>query len=120
MTQNGQRKWRSDRIRWLLGLGLLAVLALISLGPLLGAGSGDPSPTLTVIAEPNQPEVVERVDLADAKAAHDAGTAVFVDVRSAAEYEQGHIPGALSIPGTELEDRLGELDPNAWIITYCA
>jgi hypothetical protein len=120
MAQNGQGKWRSDRLRWLLGFGLLAILALASLGPLLRAGSGEPSPTLTVIAEPNQPEAVERVDLADAKAALDAGTAVFVDVRSAAEYEQGHIPGALSIPGTELEDRLGELDPSAWIITYCA
>jgi 3-mercaptopyruvate sulfurtransferase SseA len=119
MTQDGQGKWRSDRIRWLLGFGLLAILGLVSLGPLLRPGPGEPSPTPTVIVEPNQPEVVERVSLADAKAALDAGTAVFVDVRSAAEYEQGHIPGALWIPGTELEDRLGELDPSAWIITYC-
>jgi len=119
MTQQGQGKWRSDRIRWLLGFGLLAVLALISLTPLLRSGSGEPTPTPTDVAEPEQPEVVDRVSPADAKAALDAGTAVFVDVRSAQEYEQGHIPGALSIPSAELEDRLGELDPNAWIITYC-
>jgi rhodanese-related sulfurtransferase len=36
-----------------------------------------------------------------------------------AAYLENHIPGAVSIPLTELEARFGELDPKAWIITYC-
>ena len=37
----------------------------------------------------------------------------------AAEFEQAHIPGALNIPLNDLPDRIQELDPSAWIITYC-
>ena len=35
--------------------------------------------------------------------------AVVLDVRSAAEYAAGHLPGALNIPHTELRERLGEV-----------
>ena len=34
-------------------------------------------------------------------------------------YQQGHIAGAISIPEDQLEERVKELDSNAWIITYC-
>jgi rhodanese-related sulfurtransferase len=44
---------------------------------------------------------------------------VFVDVRSQASYDLGHIPGSLSIPLDQLPGRLGELNQNDWIITYC-
>ena len=62
---------------------------------------------------------VKRISLADAKAAYDLGNAVFVDVRGEPYYSQGHIPGALSIDGDELKERMNELDPEAWIIIYC-
>ncbi len=62
---------------------------------------------------------VSRVDLAQAKSAYDSGTAVFVDVRDQVYYDNGHIPGAISIPLGEIEDRLDEIDPNDWIILYC-
>jgi rhodanese-related sulfurtransferase len=65
------------------------------------------------------PQVIQRVALEESKAAFDSGQATFVDVRSASSYEASHIPGALSIPLAELEGRLGELDPDQWIITYC-
>ena len=54
---------------------------------------------------------VTRLSLEDAKAAFDQKTAVFLDVRDADSYASSHIPGALSIPLSELPDRLGELDP---------
>jgi 3-mercaptopyruvate sulfurtransferase SseA len=60
-----------------------------------------------------------RVTLEEAKIAYDKQNAVFVDVRDANSYASDHIPGALSIPLSELPDRLGELDANTWIITYC-
>jgi len=76
------------------------------------------SPTTASAGEPTYPEV-ERVSLEDSKAAYDQGTAVFLDVRSTSSYSQGHIPGALSIPLGELQDRTSELNPDDWIITYC-
>jgi len=63
-------------------------------------------------------ETIPRVSLADAKAAYDTGQAVFVDVREAQSYAQSHIAGALSIPLEELPDRITELNPSDWIITY--
>ncbi len=43
-----------------------------------------------------------------------------VDVRSADEYEQGHIEGAVNIPVDELPARLGELDDSTGpLILYC-
>ncbi|MBZ0315187.1 MAG: metalloregulator ArsR/SmtB family transcription factor [Anaerolineae bacterium] len=44
---------------------------------------------------------------------------VVLDVRPSAEYAQGHIPGARSIPVDELEQRLGELTLGQTIVAYC-
>ncbi len=48
-----------------------------------------------------------------------AGEVVALDVRSAAEYAQGHIAGALSIPYDQIESRLAELPANREIVAYC-
>ena len=47
-------------------------------------------------------------------------TGVLVDVRSAAEYADGHLPGALNIPHTELRERLGEVPRGRTVLVYCA
>jgi rhodanese-related sulfurtransferase len=47
------------------------------------------------------------------------GEAVLVDVRPAAEFEHGHITGAISIPVEELESRLKELPKKKRIVAYC-
>ena len=70
-------------------------------------------------ATPATVEEVQRVSLADAKVAFDAGTAVFLDVRDESSFAASHIPGAVLIPVAELPTRLGELDPSTWIIPYC-
>ena len=60
-----------------------------------------------------------RVQLKDALEAYNSKSAIFVDVRGKDAYDQQHIPGALSIPLSELATRLFELPKDAWIITYC-
>jgi rhodanese-related sulfurtransferase/DNA-binding transcriptional ArsR family regulator len=45
--------------------------------------------------------------------------AVLLDVRPAEEYVAGHIPGALSIPVSELAGRIEELPESAEIVVYC-
>ena len=39
---------------------------------------------------------------------------ILLDVRSQEEYDQGHIPGAILIPDTQIKDKANELlpDPN--------
>ena len=46
---------------------------------------------------------------------------IILDVRTQAEYDEGHIPGAVLIPNTEIEDRAGgELpDKDQLILVYC-
>lgn len=46
---------------------------------------------------------------------------VILDVRTQAEYDQGHIPGAIVIPDTEVKDRAEEmlLDKDQLILVYC-
>lgn len=71
----------------------------------------------------NQPDIpypeIPRVSINDALAAHSTGSAVFVDVRAATDYAAGHVTGAISIPFDQLSDRMNELNPDDWIITYC-
>jgi rhodanese-related sulfurtransferase len=48
-----------------------------------------------------------------------ASEVVFLDVRPAEEYRAGHIPGAVSVPLEELEQRLGALPKDREIVAYC-
>jgi sulfur-carrier protein adenylyltransferase/sulfurtransferase len=43
-----------------------------------------------------------------------------LDVRQPKEYESEHIPGAKLIPLGELDDRMGDIDPQKPTIVYCA
>jgi len=46
---------------------------------------------------------------------------VILDVRTAEEYESGHIPGAILIPDTEIAQQAEEIlrDKNQLILVYC-
>ena len=80
--------------------------------------SATPAPAEPIAEEIPYPERA-RASLEEAKAALDSGSAILVDVRSAQAFAGQHIAGAVNIPTAEIETRLGELDPNAWIIPYC-
>lgn len=95
---------------------VLAAFSFLFQPPQSLAATKTPEPQHSV--EETFPEI-SRVSLVDSKTALDNGKAIFIDVRDSSAYAQAHIPGALSIPLAELEERLGELDPSQWIITYC-
>ncbi len=70
---------------------------------------------------PDDAPAVPRVSLEQLKEKLDAGAdVVIVDVRSKEEFAAGHIPGAVSIPWEEIDDRYRELPRDKEIITYCA
>jgi rhodanese-related sulfurtransferase len=61
-------------------------------------------------------------DVSDVAAALDSGSPGFVllDSRSGRAWEQGHVPGAVHLPGRELVARAdGELDRSVPVVTYC-
>src|ERR1035437_10192575 len=48
-----------------------------------------------------------------------SGQVVVLDVRPHHEYASGHIPGAVSVPVEELEQRLAELPAGVQVVAYC-
>ena len=44
---------------------------------------------------------------------------VFVDLRKPAEYGAGHLPGALSVPITEVDRRYREIPAKGRVVLYC-
>jgi rhodanese-related sulfurtransferase len=44
---------------------------------------------------------------------------ILLDVRPMVEYEASHIPGAISLPWTEVAQRQQELPPDKTIVAYC-
>ena len=113
-----------------IGGGLIIVAVLIAFTFVGGNWILDQSresPSLGEAAEDAQADSsnatsvddMERISLADARAAFELGNAVFVDVRSREAYDRGHVPGTLSIPLGELEANLHQLSKDQWILIYC-
>ncbi len=46
--------------------------------------------------------------------------AQLVDVRSAAEFAGGNVSGSVNIPLDEITLRATELDPQKWVVVFCA
>jgi rhodanese-related sulfurtransferase len=61
-------------------------------------------------------------DVSDVHAALESGRPgfVLVDSRSLESWAQGHVPGAVHLPGREIAGRAAtELDPAVPVVTYC-
>lgn len=117
MARQKKSKQKIDPSIWVILIGgLMLVVAVVVL--VIQAQQPAQSAVATENTFVPYPEV-DRVIVQDAKAAYDAGTAIFVDVRGDDLFNVGHIPGALSIPESDMESRISNLDSNAWIITYC-
>jgi len=65
---------------------------------------------------PDDVEEVEREDLLRRVA---EGSAVVLDVRPRAEYDGGHLPGAVHIPLEDLPARIEELPTDREVVAYC-
>ncbi len=61
----------------------------------------------------------EPVDGPELLARMGRGEVVVLDVRPPAEFRAGHVPGARSIPLSELRSRLAELPPHVALVAYC-
>lgn len=70
----------------------------------------------TFLTARDQLEPVGREDLLERAR---AGAVLVLDVRPSDEYRAGHIPGAVSVPVKELENRISELPAAKEIVAYC-
>ena len=79
-----------------------------------------PLPATEEASIPTTVSQVPRIKPQELKEKLDAGEDVIVvDARSREDYESLHIPGALSIPLPEVEERNGELPQGREIVLYC-
>ncbi len=62
---------------------------------------------------------LEPVSRADLLARLRDGIVTVLDVRPEDEFDLGHLPGAMSVPLSALEQRLAELPKNQEIVAYC-
>jgi phage shock protein E len=103
------------RAGWLCGV-LLAAL------PALPALADAPATSSTVTNAAVAPAASFRtIDAAALQVRNGQAGLVVLDVRTAAEYAEGHVPGAINVPYDEVEARLGELDAmrGSEVVVYC-
>ena len=104
----------------LIGLGIIAGLIINAVRPqpLPWAGSWSPSD----LAE-SRLHNLPSVSLEQARSLYQAGKAVFLDTRDPLSFEEGHIPGALSVPLEDVENYIQQLQTLAAkefiVIAYC-
>ena len=67
----------------------------------------------------NDPAALEPLTREELRVRLAANAVVALDVRPLAEYTQGHIADAISIPFDQLEARLAELPADCEIVAYC-
>jgi predicted sulfurtransferase len=102
----------------LLPIILLSAVVVLSIGVLILAQNLREAE----IENPGQyadQDQIPRITVNEANQAVLDGEAVIVDTRSESQYQASHIAGAISVPIDQVEDRLDELDPDQWYITYC-
>lgn len=97
-----------ELLRGLAGIGLDRVAGVAGLD-VLDTWAAERSPLQTIAA----------IDGEALAAAVDTGRAGVVDVRTAAEYAAGHIPGAVNIPLGELQSRVADVPHGQPLVVHC-
>lgn len=107
---------------------LVAVVALALTGALALAAcssapaeSEDASMSASGSSTAPSTSAYTKITADEAQAMMDAGSPTIVDVRTAQEYAEGHVPGAINIPVESIgSDKPAELaDADADLIVYC-
>jgi 3-mercaptopyruvate sulfurtransferase SseA len=96
-----------------IGAGVFLIVLVLGAGAVYNSPHATPTPTARVLPQ------VERISVERAYRAYENYEAVFLDVRDLMSYEAGHINGSIHIPLNQLGERLEDLAPESWIITYC-
>lgn len=88
----------------------------------IGIIGGADGPTSIIVAGKGEKPLYKQITAEEAKEIMDSGEEVVIlDVREQDEYDEGHIPGAVLIPYTEIENKAEEIlpDKDKQILVYC-
>ena len=88
----------------------------------IGIVGGADEPTSIIIAEKGEKAMYEQITPQEAKKIMDSGEEhIVLDTREQNEFDAGHIPGAILIPYTEIDNKAEEMlpDKNKLILVYC-
>ena len=88
----------------------------------IGIIGGADGPTSIIVAEKGEKTMYEQITPQEAKRIMDSGEEhIILDTREQDEFDQGHIPGAILIPYTEIENKAEEMlpDKDKLILVYC-
>ena len=105
-------------VLYILCLFLTSCANISSIG-IIGGADG---PTAIIVAEKGEHEMYKQITQHEAKRIMDSDEEhIILDTREQYEYEEGHIPGAILLPYTEIENRAEEMlpDKTAQILVYC-
>ena len=88
----------------------------------IGIIGGADGPTEIVVSDIKENEMYEMISAQEAKEIMDSGVDhIILDVREQDEYDAGHIPDAILLPYTQIEQKVEDviLDKNALVLVYC-
>ena len=83
---------------------------------------GADGPTSIIIAEKGEKTMYQQITAEEAKKIMDSGEEhIILDTREQEEFDDGHIPNAILIPYTEIENKAEEMlpDKDKLILVYC-
>ena len=88
----------------------------------IGIIGGADGPTAILVSENGEKTMYQQITAEEAKKIMDSGEEhIILDTREQDEFDEGHIPGAILIPYTQIENKAEEMlpDKNAQILVYC-
>ena len=88
----------------------------------IGIIGGADGPTAIVVSDIKENEMYKMISAQEAKEIMDSGVDhIILDVREQDEYDAGHIPDAILLPYTQIEQKVEDviLDKNALVLVYC-
>lgn len=108
-------------MKYLISLCLLATALFLSGCQSAQTAKKTSTPTPSPDNKPAHPDDgAPRITLADAKAAFDAGDAIFVDTRPEETYKQEHVKGAINITLMDDASKYDKIPKGKKIIVYCS
>ena len=115
--KRGLSKWEKAGIPFIILIVAWAVYSIMQ-----PSATPPPQSTTSVSTQPQSVSQLayKTISVSDASAMiQSSPNLVILDVRTADEYAQGHLKGAINIPLSDLPVQIGELDRNRPILIYC-